>query len=178
MGRRRLPRRRGRVVTYLLVIPGRPTPLPRGRPVARGCQGRGRMVYPAAYTAWVSGALVVARAAARGIQRLTGPCEVIVCATWARPRNSPAFVPAEVWATGERIRRPCRPDADNVAKAVLDLLNGIAYDDDGQVCSLGVSTWYAARGETPMTLVTVRPLPWLREEAALPQSDGRGSDRW
>ena len=150
-------------MTYRLVIPGKPTPLPRGRPVARGASGRGRMVYPAAYTAWYRGARVLAHRAACGIQRPTGPCEVIVCATWARPRNRPAFVPVEVWATGERIRRPCRPDADNVAKAVLDLLNGVAYDDDGQVCSLGVSAWYAGKGETPMTSVTVRPLPWLLE---------------
>lgn len=32
----------------------------------------------------------------------------------------------------------CKPDIDNVAKAVLDALGGIAYADDSQVCRLTV----------------------------------------
>lgn len=31
-----------------------------------------------------------------------------------------------------------KPDADNIAKAVLDALNGVAYGDDSQVVSLTV----------------------------------------
>lgn len=125
------------------------------------------MVYPAEYREWRAGALILARAAARGIHRLTGPCELELIAVWPRPKRRPRSdrwtVPAEVWTTGERIRRPCRPDADNVAKSALDLLNGVAYVDDGQVCGLVVSTWYAATGEDPSTTINVRPLPWLRE---------------
>jgi len=35
------------------------------------------------------------------------------------------------------IRMHCkRPDIDNVAKAVMDALNGICWKDDGQVCRL------------------------------------------
>jgi Holliday junction resolvase RusA-like endonuclease len=29
-----------------------------------------------------------------------------------------------------------RPDIDNLCKLVLDALNGVAYNDDGQVCVL------------------------------------------
>lgn len=35
-----------------------------------------------------------------------------------------------------------KPDADNIAKAILDALNGIAYDDDSQVVSLEVIKLY------------------------------------
>lgn len=40
------------------------------------------------------------------------------------------------------IRPTKRPDCDNVAKAILDALNGIAYRDDAQVCDIAVGKWY------------------------------------
>lgn len=36
-----------------------------------------------------------------------------------------------------------KPDADNLAKAVLDALNGIAFYDDSQVASLRVAKYYS-----------------------------------
>lgn len=36
-----------------------------------------------------------------------------------------------------------KPDADNVAKAVLDALNGLAFDDDSRICYLKVTKQYA-----------------------------------
>lgn len=36
-----------------------------------------------------------------------------------------------------------KPDADNCLKAVQDALNGIAYDDDAQICEASVSKRYA-----------------------------------
>ncbi len=36
-----------------------------------------------------------------------------------------------------------KPDADNIAKAVLDALNGVAYDDDAQVTTLLVKKCYS-----------------------------------
>lgn len=38
-----------------------------------------------------------------------------------------------------------KPDADNIAKSVLDALNGTAYDDDSQVCVLFVKKHDRAR---------------------------------
>ena len=35
-----------------------------------------------------------------------------------------------------------KPDVDNIAKAVLDALNGIAYDDDKQITSLVIDKKY------------------------------------
>ena len=35
-----------------------------------------------------------------------------------------------------------RPDVDNLTKAVLDALNGLAYKDDAQVCSLNFDKYY------------------------------------
>lgn len=44
--------------------------------------------------------------------------------------------------------RPCkRPDADNIAKAVCDALNGHSYPDDAQITALTVRKAYGAENE-------------------------------
>lgn len=45
-----------------------------------------------------------------------------------------------------RIRPTQKPDADNIAKSVLDALNGLAYADDKQIVTLVVDKHY---GEEP-----------------------------
>ena len=43
--------------------------------------------------------------------------------------------------------QPCKkPDTDNIAKAVLDALNGVAYNDDAQVVRLLVVKSYGTTG--------------------------------
>lgn len=49
-----------------------------------------------------------------------------------------------------------RPDADNVAKAILDALNGIVYKDDSQVANLLVFKMY---GEENKILVEMEEMP-------------------
>ena len=47
-----------------------------------------------------------------------------------------------------RVILPTRkPDADNIAKVVCDALNGVAYRDDTQVCSLTVAKRYVTENE-------------------------------
>lgn len=50
-----------------------------------------------------------------------------------------------------KIRHTKKCDADNLAKAICDALNGIAYYDDSQVCELLVRKYYG-----PSPCVTVR----------------------
>lgn len=42
----------------------------------------------------------------------------------------------------EAHRMTSRPDVDNIAKSVLDALNGVAYEDDKQIDTLTVSKEY------------------------------------
>jgi Holliday junction resolvase RusA-like endonuclease len=49
-----------------------------------------------------------------------------------------------------------KPDADNVAKAVLDALNHLAYDDDSQVAILTVRKEFCRAGEERVE-VRMRP---------------------
>lgn len=48
-----------------------------------------------------------------------------------------------------------KPDIDNIAKIILDALNGIAYEDDKQVVSLLVNKMY---GEVPKVAVSLQNL--------------------
>lgn len=50
---------------------------------------------------------------------------------------------------------PHKPDCDNLAKSILDALNGIAFDDDMQVTMLIVAKFYS---ETAKTVVTIGEL--------------------
>ena len=54
------------------------------------------------------------------------------------------------------ISRPTKtPDADNVAKAVLDALNKTAFDDDKQIVELIVHKYY---GDTPLVKLLIEEL--------------------
>lgn len=60
----------------------------------------------------------------------SGPIDVTIVTSRQLPKSTPKSV----------IREPDthKPDADNVAKIVLDALNGVAWLDDAQVTSLTV----------------------------------------
>ena len=59
------------------------------------------------------------------------------------------------------IRPTKRPDCDNIAKAVLDALNGLAYRDDSQIVVCTIGKYYS---DIPRVEVDIRPLG--AEEAA------------
>lgn len=48
-----------------------------------------------------------------------------------------------------------KPDIDNIAKVVLDALNGIAYKDDTQVIELTVNKNYGGIGKVEVTIEEV-----------------------
>lgn len=58
----------------------------------------------------------------------SGPIGVRIDVHRALPRSRPKSVSSEP--------DTYKPDADNIAKVVLDALNGVAYDDDAAVCEL------------------------------------------
>lgn len=45
-----------------------------------------------------------------------------------------------------------KPDADNVIKLVLDAMNGVAYKDDAQVCSVTCEKFYSDRDSISITV--------------------------
>jgi Holliday junction resolvase RusA-like endonuclease len=88
-------------------------------------------------------------AQAAGVPILSGPVRVTIDAVWSM-KGTPL-------KKGLRpsVPKATKPDADNVAKALCDALNGIAWHDDGQVVELVVRKRHAAQGEAARTVVTI-----------------------
>ena len=87
--------------------------------------------------------------------------EELVKQCFVRSRSSPApdgelyceivaeFRIPESYRKSEKARLPGmpylhKPDADNVAKAILDALNGVAFSDDSQIAELHIYKKYSA----------------------------------
>ena len=86
-----------------------------------------------------------------GVQLIEGAVRVVIEAVWptrGQPRKRDPR-PAEPKVT--------KPDSDNVAKAILDSLNGIAWHDDSQVVELTVRKRHAAQGEAACATVQIEP---------------------
>ena len=54
-------------------------------------------------------------------------------------------LPKSLWDKVRALFDTGKPDCDNIAKAVLDALNGVAFDDDSQVVTLVVRKYPRAR---------------------------------
>lgn len=48
-----------------------------------------------------------------------------------------------------------KPDTDNIAKAVLDSLNAVAYADDKQICDLHITKYYSDREYMKITIKAI-----------------------
>lgn len=57
-----------------------------------------------------------------------------------------------VQAIEGKIRPTKKPDTDNIAKTILDSLNGIAFEDDKQVVALLVKKLYGEEAKVVVTL--------------------------
>lgn len=65
---------------------------------------------------------------------------VYINAYFPVPKSWPKWMQEK--ARQGKIRPTCKPDNDNVKKAVFDALNHVAYRDDHQVVSDGMEKWY------------------------------------
>lgn len=87
---------------------------------------------------------------AAGGKSIAGPVEVKITAYHAVPKSI-SKGKAEQMLEGA-ILPTKKPDADNIAKAILDGLNGLAYMDDKQVVSLTVSKEYDQTGYVQVSI--------------------------
>ena len=134
-------------------VPG--TPVGKGRPRAAR-RGAGVVMFTPGKTADYE-ALVAATAAAAlagdaaAHRMLDGPLSAVlemrfpVPASWSKAKRERALAGDE-WHTS-------KPDADNVAKAILDACNGVVFRDDAQVVAL-IAT--KAFSEGPGVRVVIR----------------------
>lgn len=81
--------------------------------------------------------------AAKGKWKKPEHVRVGITACYVLPKSTTKKKKAYITERG--IPPAVKPDADNIAKAVLDALNGLAYDDDKAVCALSVEKVYSDR---------------------------------
>lgn len=63
------------------------------------------------------------------------------------------------------LRPTVKPDVDNVIKAILDALNGVAFEDDRQIVQIECEKWYDITEENEgFASVTIKGWDYNREE--------------
>lgn len=86
---------------------------------------------------------------------LQGPIKASIEAYYTIPKSKSKNIKAQML---KNIIRPVKkPDVDNIAKAVLDSLNGVAYKDDSQIVGLSMNKYYADSGFVKVMLEEIEP---------------------
>lgn len=136
------------MVVVELTVPGVPIGQPRQR---HTLSGRNYLPKDHPVNAFKAG-LRLAWANSGG-HPINGACHVRILAVFPRPARL-------IWKTRPMLQQPhaAKPDADNVAKAVLDALTNLAWKDDSIVSDLTVHKRIAAGGEQPHVLVEITEL--------------------
>jgi Holliday junction resolvase RusA-like endonuclease len=126
-------------------VDGDPVPQPRPRVAARGKFAHAYV--PAKHPVHAYRLAIAAAARAAGAGTHGEPVAVDIDFVWGRPKS-------HLRKSGVRPDAPTLPraDIDNTAKAVLDALNGVAWEDDCQVKRLVVEKSYGTKGRTSVTI--------------------------
>lgn len=113
-----------------------------------------------------------ARARSKGAQRFTPP-EVrafkqvvrwaVTRAGWhsrRKPLKVAVIVEVQFFFKKKRAKKQVevkatRPDLDNLVKCVLDALNGLIFEDDGQVVGITADKYWAPKDDEPRTAVRI-----------------------
>jgi len=123
-------------------VKGDPVPKARARTVRKG--GRTWSFTPKKAAAWEK--TVKEEAVKHFDQPLTGPIQVSMIFHMDRPKSRRK----DIWV-------PTTPDLDNLEKAILDALNGVAYEDDRYVVAKNAQKRYIRR-EEPRVCIRVTSL--------------------
>ena len=83
-----------------------------------------------------------------GGEKLNGNLTVLIQCNFPIPKSVSKKKHAELL----HAPYPHKPDCDNLAKSILDALNGIAFDDDMQVVTLIVTKLYSDEVKTVVTI--------------------------
>jgi Holliday junction resolvase RusA-like endonuclease len=123
-------------------VKGDPVPKARARTVRKG--GRTWSFTPKKVAVWEK--TVKEEAAKHFAEPLVGPIQISMIFYMNRPQSRRK----DVWV-------PTTPDLDNLEKAILDALNGVAYEDDRFVVAKNAQKKYIRRDE-PRVCVRVTSL--------------------
>lgn len=101
-------------------------------PWARAGRGNGFTFTPAKQRNYMGAIRSAAHEAMGGKAPLTGPCRLVVSASYTWPKSTTKkrrVAPDGAW-------KDTKPDADNIIKIVKDALSGIVFVDDAQCADI------------------------------------------
>jgi Holliday junction resolvase RusA-like endonuclease len=126
-------------------LPGNPVPQPRPRITVRGKHGHAYVPPDHPIHAYRQAVAVAARAAGASVHE--DPVSVVMDFVFSRPKSH--MRKSGLAADAPRLPRP---DIDNLEKAVLDALNGVAWKDDTQVARVVKEKTYGTEGRTTVRI--------------------------
>ncbi len=126
-------------------VPGDPVPQPRPRITVRGKHGHAYVPGDHPIHAYRQAVALAARAAGAIVHG--DPVSVVIDFVFARPKSH--MRKNGLAASAPRLPRP---DIDNLEKAVLDSLNGVAWKDDTQVARVVKEKTYGIEGRTTVRI--------------------------
>lgn len=134
-----------------LKVPG--APIPKGRPRFGG----GRTYTPPRTRAYEKDVSEMGRIAMMlaGAQITAEPLTVDIVLTFPIAKSWPASRKAA--ALDGTLLPTTTPDADNCAKSILDGLQGVVFENDGQVIDLHVSKKFGEYGSAVVSIRSVKP---------------------
>jgi len=126
-------------------VPGDPVPQPRPRVSTAGGFARAYVPKGHAIHAYRQAVAVAARSAGARVHE--DPVSVVIDFVFSRPKS-------HMRKSGLAAKAPRlpRPDIDNLEKAVLDALNGVAWKDDTQVARVVKEKTYGTKGRTTVRI--------------------------
>ena len=121
-----------------------------GEPIGKGRPRfyNGRAVTPEKTRVYEENVAIHARVATKEI--MSGSVGIYICAFFGVPKSASKKKKEELV---DRIYVEKKPDADNIAKTIMDAMNGICFEDDSQIADLRVVKVYTDK--EPHVEVTV-----------------------
>jgi Holliday junction resolvase len=154
------------------IIPGEM--VGQGRPRATTINGHARMYEPQKSVNYQNLVKMLATEKMEGRPPFIGQIEIDITPKKAIPDSYPKWLKEMLLAEGSQAQPMCKPDNDNIEKAIMDGMNKIVYRDDTQVTVNHTSKRFGEKNEVFVTVWYNKTLnDWVAEKRKGEKANGK-----